>query len=104
MTRRLTWIAMAALLAVAAFALPWRGDEAEARPVSKAAACKDEVTRLKAELATSQAALAAAQADVVRMQTEVKRLLDAERRRAKKLADQLGSPMIETLKGGDPIK
>ena len=105
MTRSSTWIPLAALVAVSAVAQPWRGREAEARPGARAATCRaDDLKRLRAELATSQAELASARAEVHRLNDQVTRLLDAERRRAQKLADQLGSPMIETLKGVEPPK
>lgn len=91
MARRILWTSVAAVLAMTALAQPWRGGSAEARPAPKAAACRaDDVARLKAELAASQA-------EVVRLQGVNQQFIDRDKARAKKLADQLGSPMIETL-------
>lgn len=98
MARRFLWLPVA-LLAVTALAQPWRADEAEARraPKPPAACSADDLTKLRAELAASQSELAAARAEVARM-------LQVERARAKKLERQLGSPMIETLKGTENLR
>lgn len=111
---RMTWIAMASVVVAAALTQPWRAGSgsAEARPAARPAACKaDEVARLhaelavarlRAELADTRRELAEARADADRARATTVRLLDAEQRRAMKLAEQLGSPMIETLKGAEP--
>ena len=91
MARRFPWISMAAMLAMTALAQPWRGGSAEARPAPRPPACRaDDVVKLKAELAASRA-------EVVRLQGVNQQFLDRDKARAKKLVDQLGSPMIETL-------
>ena len=91
MARRFLWISTAAVLAMTALAQPWHGGAAEARPAPRPAACRaDDVVKLKAELA-------AAQAEVARLQGVNQQFIDRDKARAKKLADQLGSPMIETL-------
>ena len=99
MARRFLWIPMAAVLAMTALAQPWRGEAAKARPAPRPRACRaDDVVKLKAELAASRAALALAQVEVAQAQAYSQQLLEDSRIRAKKLADQLGAPMIETLK------
>ena len=98
MTRRFLWISMAAVLAMTALAQPWRG-AAEARPAPRSAGCRaDDVVKLEAELAASRAALALAQVEVAQAQAYSQRLLEDSRARARKLAEQLGAPMIDTLK------
>lgn len=102
MARRTMWISMAAVIAVAALAQPWRGGEAEARPAPKAAACTaGELARVKAELAATKAELAEAKLEAQRQRDVVQYLIAAETRRTRMLEAQLGSPMIETLKGTD---
>ena len=101
--RRSMGMAMIAGAMIAALARPWAGGTAEARP-ARAAACRaDEVSRLKAQLAETQAALAVARRDLASARDTVARMLEAERRRAQKLAEQLGAPLMETLKGADGL-
>jgi hypothetical protein len=91
--RRTICLSLASVLAIASLAQPWSGGTAEAGPGSKPAAiapCKDDVAQLRAELAASQA-------DNARLQAQVDKMQTAERTRAKRLADQLGAPMIERL-------
>jgi hypothetical protein len=99
MTRRIMWISMAAVLAVASAAQPWNSGSAIAGPGPAAktstagavAPCKDEVTQLRAQLAAEQTAKASLQAQLDKLQT-------AERQRQAKLQAQLGAPIAEKLR------
>ena len=80
------------------------GALAEATDASaKAKAARDiaEKSEQAAIIAKRDAEAATAEATKAKAQTE--RLLEESRARAKKLADQLGSPMIETLKGTEGL-
>ena len=86
MSRRLAWMSFAAALTVASFSQPWTGSSAEAGPNGKAATTAPcgEVSSLRQELAT-------AQAENRRLQAELDKAVTAERKRAKRLEDQLGA-------------
>ena len=97
MARRFLWIPVTAMLAVMSFARPWNGGAAEAGPGPKpapvAAMCKD----TRAQLADVQAQNDRLREENRVLHQQLDSMTAAERARAKKLADQLGSAPIEKL-------
>jgi hypothetical protein len=96
MARRFMWMSFAAVLATASLSQPWSGGAAQAGPGPKpaaAAVCKD----VRSQLADAQTEIERLRAENAQLQHQVDTMQMAERTRAKKLADQLGSPMIEKL-------
>lgn len=96
MLRRCKWLGMAAVVAAVSFAQPGSSGVVEAgagpRP-SVVAACKD----AGAKLAAAQVQIEQLQRDNRELRRELTALRDAERARAKRLADQLGGSVIEQL-------
>ncbi len=97
MMRRCKWLAVTSMLVVMSLVQPWSSGAAVAgadpRPFRAVAAHSD----LRAQLAEAQAELEQLRRENQQLRREVTVLRDAEAARARKLADQLGSTLIESL-------
>ena len=98
MARRVEWILVTALFAGVWLGQPWSNGAAQAGPgprptLAVATACRD----TRAQLVDAQAEIEQLQAERAQLQGRLAAMVDAERARARKLAEQLGSALIENL-------